>query len=91
MRSTSACICALLLVGCQPQAQPSASPPHAVVEGDLVVSYMVQTNEHEAQGDRDRKVQRITFADHYIVIQDEGGGRVLPISRLQHFNWRTKD
>lgn len=90
MKLTSACICALLLVGCQPP--PAAAPaPSTQVEGDLLVSYMVQTSEHEAQGDRDRKVQRITFAEHYIVLEDEGGGRVLPMSRLQRFSWRNQD
>lgn len=64
------------------------APRDHTVEGNLTVSYMIETAPDTAAGS-EIEASRIEFQPGYVVvITEEGAGRVFSVDRLRYFNWR---
>ena len=89
MRIQVLALCSISLVGCQPSYTDAPVAP-ALLEGDFAVSYMLQTSDTTSGGNSGWRAKRIAFHEGYVVVvEEEGGGRVLPIDRLIRFDWRA--
>lgn len=69
---------------------PAGPPPRrAALVGDLAVFYDLQITQTTGTGTGNSPVKAtaIHFYEEYIVIDTEGGGRIIPIRQIKTFSW----
>ena len=88
-------VCSLIaLTACTEEPVTSGPPvdpsPPKTLRGSFDVFYELQTSPTSTAGtgDNPMKVSAIHFHGNYIVLEEEAGGRVLPVDKIKEFWWR---